>query len=129
MQQHGGGKDNKDSLIEAVQMANADFDDKKINRAFLTLATCLEEIIQSHGDNRYKIPHIGKDRLERLGQLPARIEASESSIEIARDFLDSQEGSELDKYESDYSNYSYESGENGDNDGQEEDNDGKEEVE
>ena len=38
-------KDNKESLIEAVQMAYADFDDKKINRAFLTLATCLEEIL------------------------------------------------------------------------------------
>ena len=87
-------KDDKDSLIEAVKAAYADFDHKKNNRSFLTLATCLEEIIQSHGDNRYKIPHMGKERLERLGELPERIEASESSMEIARSFLGAQEGSE-----------------------------------
>jgi hypothetical protein len=119
-------KDDKDSLIAAVKAAYEDFDHKKINRSFLTLATCLEEIIQSHGDNRYKIPHIGKERLERLGQLPVRIEASELSIEIASDFLDAQEGSELDDYESgseldDYEpDYSNESEGNQNNSGEEE---------
>ena len=41
--------------------------------------TCMNEIIDCHGDNTYKIPHIGKSRLERVGQLPLTIEVTKQA--------------------------------------------------
>jgi hypothetical protein len=78
----------KYALIEAVTAAYDAFDPRLINFNFLTLSTCLEEIIKSHGDNLYKIPHIGKESLERLNQLPVRIAASEEAIDISHPFVD-----------------------------------------
>lgn len=45
----------------------------KINNLWLTLQCCMNEIIECHGDNDYRIPHMNKQRLERLGQLPVSI--------------------------------------------------------
>jgi hypothetical protein len=42
----------------------------KLNRIWLTLQSCMNEIIEEKGDNKYKIPHMNKERLERLNQLP-----------------------------------------------------------
>jgi hypothetical protein len=44
----------------------------KLNRIWLTLqSSCMNEIIEEKGDNKYKIPHMNKARLERLNQ-PAK---------------------------------------------------------
>jgi hypothetical protein len=40
---------------------------------FITLQSCLEEILLSNRGNKYKIPHMGKKMLVRLGSLPGRI--------------------------------------------------------
>ena len=69
-------REDKDSLVEAVIAAYADFEPMKLNFAFLTLHGCLEEIISLHGDNTYKIPHMGKEALLAIGQLPVRVEAN-----------------------------------------------------
>lgn len=37
---------------------------------FLTLQSCLLEVTKADGGNGYKIPHMGKERLERLDILP-----------------------------------------------------------
>ena len=63
-------------LIEKVKQAHRDYPAEKINRLFLTLQACMNEIIDSEGGNQYKIPHIGKVKLERLGQLPWVLKAS-----------------------------------------------------
>ncbi len=46
---------------------------QRLRDGFLTLQCCLNEIIEAHGDNDYKIPHINKAKLEREGQLPTSI--------------------------------------------------------
>ena len=45
----------------------------KLNRIFLTLQMCMIEIMNHAGGNGYKIPHVNKERLEGLGQLPPRL--------------------------------------------------------
>ena len=39
--------------------------------------SCLNEIIDSHGDNTNKIPYMGKEKLEREGKLPAVLPVTE----------------------------------------------------
>jgi hypothetical protein len=75
-----------EGLIEKVMHAWQHFDVMKINKGFITLQTCLNEILESDGGNDYKIPHMGKDRLQRLGQLPRRIRASPLALENANRF-------------------------------------------
>ena len=47
-----------------------EYDPSTLNRFFLTLQGCLIEVMKDGGGNRYKIPHMDKDRLEALGMLP-----------------------------------------------------------
>lgn len=64
-------------LIEAVEEAYDMYPREKINRTWLTLQTCMNEIIKIGGDNDYKIPHMNKARLERRGELPNVIPATD----------------------------------------------------
>jgi hypothetical protein len=68
-----------DQLVEAVFDAFAELPTKKLNYGFLTLQGCFNEILDCHGDNNYKLPHMGKARLERLGLLPVSLDVTESS--------------------------------------------------
>ena len=43
----------------------------------------MKEIIKVQGGNNYQIPHIGKNRLEREGNLPLRIGCDENLINEA----------------------------------------------
>jgi hypothetical protein len=43
-------------------------------------------IIRSFGDNKYKVPHMNKERLERLGELPITI-----MVEQGRDIVPDDE--------------------------------------
>ena len=55
----------------------------RINRIWLTLQGCMNEIIKSNGGNQYKLPHINKEKLEREGRLPRVLDLTEE----ARAFL------------------------------------------
>ncbi len=72
--------------------AYAEFPTRKMDFGFLTSQSCLEEIILSHGDNEYKIPHMGKEGLLRVGALPVRIAASAQACMIAREVLGEFDG-------------------------------------
>jgi len=61
---------NLDELIENVQKEFDNYDPATLNREFLTLQGCMIEVMKDGGGNRYKIPHMNKDRLEALGMLP-----------------------------------------------------------
>ena len=43
-----------------------------------------------NGDNKYDIPHKGKDALDQVGLLPDRLSAGKGAIELARTFLDEE---------------------------------------
>ena len=61
---------NKEELIQSVTKANDNYLQHKLNRTWLTLQSCFNQIILHHGDNEYSIEHISKEKLEWAGQLP-----------------------------------------------------------
>ena len=61
---------NLDDLIDNVQKEFDNYDPATLNREFLTLQGCMIEVMKDGGGNRYKIPHMNKNRLEALGMLP-----------------------------------------------------------
>jgi hypothetical protein len=46
---------------------------KSLNRIWLTLQSVMNRIIEERGDNKFKIRHMNKDRLERIDELPVSI--------------------------------------------------------
>jgi hypothetical protein len=73
---------NVGEIIASVQQAYLDYDHVKINRIWLTLQCCLNEIITHHGNNDYQIPHMAKERLEREGQLPVTIPVCDLGVAL-----------------------------------------------
>jgi len=63
-----------DELIANVNESWDQMPNETINKVFLSLQACMIEVMKHGGGNRYKLPHIGKDKLSRQGQLPLRLE-------------------------------------------------------
>ena len=64
---------NLDDLIQNVDNEFQNYDPANLNRVFLTLQACMIEVMKDGGGNRYKIPHMDKDRLDALDMLPKRL--------------------------------------------------------
>jgi hypothetical protein len=62
----------KDSieLLEMVEDAYKNYPRKSQNRIWLTLQSVMNKIIEERGDNKFKILHMNKERLERINKLP-----------------------------------------------------------
>ncbi|XP_042016761.1 uncharacterized protein LOC121764771 [Salvia splendens] len=58
-----------DDLLRNVFTSFEELSPQTLNRVFITLQSCLTAILQVHGKNDYKIPHMNKNRLERT-ELP-----------------------------------------------------------
>ncbi len=78
-----GAGNNKATLIKSVYYAFEQYPWQKLRDAFLTLQCCLNEIIETHGDNNYKIPHMNKAKLEREGLLPSTIRVTEAAEQFS----------------------------------------------
>ena len=61
---------NEEELIKSVEKAYGEYPLCKLNHVWLTLQSCLNMIIENDGGNDYKIPHMGKESMERRGLLP-----------------------------------------------------------
>ncbi|XP_074291911.1 uncharacterized protein LOC141618730 [Silene latifolia] len=70
-----------DELIAAVEKSFMEYPTMEINRTWVTLQLFMVEIMKIEGSNRYKIPHINKARMERLGILLKQIVCDPSLIE------------------------------------------------
>ena len=75
---------NSVQLIAMVEKTYNEFPLRTINRVWLSLQLCFNETLEIHGDNDYKLPHIGKARLERLDRLPDVITVSDVALEAAQ---------------------------------------------
>ncbi|XP_059315803.1 uncharacterized protein LOC132066517 [Lycium ferocissimum] len=62
-----------DELIEAVEKSFDEMEVHRLNHVFLTLQSCMVEVMKDKGGNNYKIPHMNKERLERGGNLPIQV--------------------------------------------------------
>ncbi|XP_026383686.1 uncharacterized protein LOC113279201 [Papaver somniferum] len=78
--QHRQRMNNIDELIVAVEKAYNDMEPRIINKVFLTHQLCMLEVMKARGEIRFVLPHIGKDKLEREGNLPMRIEADSALL-------------------------------------------------
>ncbi|KAL4591651.1 hypothetical protein LXL04_004621 [Taraxacum kok-saghyz] len=54
---------------------------QQLNNVFLTLQTCMKEIIEVQGGNNYHVLHIGKSRLGRQDNLPLQIGRDQTLID------------------------------------------------
>ena len=68
-----------EEIIQYVETAYVEFKAQKINNIWITLLNVMNEIIDNRGDNDYKIPHIGKEKLARRGALPESITVTEAA--------------------------------------------------
>jgi hypothetical protein len=66
-------------LIDKVETCFRNYHVYKLNRVWLTLQSCMNMIVEQRGDNQYKIPHMNKERLERLNQLPISIAVTQEA--------------------------------------------------
>jgi hypothetical protein len=64
---------NLDDLIRNVDIEFQNYDLADLDRVFLTLQGCMTEVMKDGEGNRYKIPHMDKDKLEALNMLPKRL--------------------------------------------------------
>jgi hypothetical protein len=79
---------NIETLIEAMDYTYGHYNCIKINRAFLTLFTNYNAILQSDGKNSYKIKHMSKESLERRGLLPTKIAVQRFPETELRDIIE-----------------------------------------
>ena len=78
---------NLDELIRNVEEEYNNYDQVLMNRVFLTLQSCFIEVMKIRGGNGYKIPHMNKERLERIWMLPASLTCDGDLYQQVRDAL------------------------------------------
>ncbi|KAM3205888.1 hypothetical protein P3L10_029298 [Capsicum annuum] len=62
-----------DELVEAVERSSDEMKAKQLNHVFLTLQSCMIEVMKDSGGNNYKVPHLNKNGLEREENLPLQL--------------------------------------------------------
>ncbi|CAD6272331.1 unnamed protein product [Miscanthus lutarioriparius] len=76
-----------DELIQNVIMEYENYNPIILNRVFLTLQGCMIEVMKDNGGNRYKIPHMSKERLEALDMLPKVLSCDSQLVQRALKLL------------------------------------------
>ncbi|KAH0746389.1 hypothetical protein KY285_008046 [Solanum tuberosum] len=61
---------NVDESVEAVERSFDEMKVEQLNHVFLTLQSCMIEVMKDNGGNNYKVPHSNKNGLEREDNLP-----------------------------------------------------------
>jgi hypothetical protein len=59
-----------DDLIQNVTIEYENYNPVILNQVFLTLQSCMIQVLKDNGGNKYKIAHMNKERLEAQGMLP-----------------------------------------------------------
>lgn len=82
--QHQEAPTTIDELVHAVEKSFDKYSSENLNRVFLTLQTCMIEVMKVYGGNNYKLPHMGKLRLLREdGTLPSQLQCDQTIVENA----------------------------------------------
>ncbi|KAK9682009.1 hypothetical protein RND81_10G043700 [Saponaria officinalis] len=67
-------------LVNVVARSYEEITPVILNYTWLSLQNCMNSILKVHGNNRYKIPHMGKRRLDKINQLPTTVEPEAESM-------------------------------------------------
>jgi hypothetical protein len=78
---------NMDELIANVINEYENYNPVLLNRVFLTLQGCMIEVMKDNGGNRYKIPHMNKERLEAQGMLSESLSCDREIVQKAIELL------------------------------------------
>jgi hypothetical protein len=78
---------NINDLIENVLLEYEEHKPEILYRVFLTLQACLTEVMKARGGNKYKIPHMNKEKLEALGILPKVLSCDKELVQSCNEFL------------------------------------------
>jgi hypothetical protein len=78
---------NLDELIANVENEFQNYDVNDLRNVFLTLQGCLIEVMKAGGGNKYRIPHMNKERLEALGVLPRSLNCDRHLYESVMESL------------------------------------------
>ncbi|WCJ18226.1 hypothetical protein M5689_000596 [Euphorbia peplus] len=76
-----------DELVNNVVKSFEEFSVIMSNHIFLSLQLCMREIMKERGSHKYKVPHIGKLRLEREDNLPTQVKCDATLVQDAQFFL------------------------------------------
>ena len=91
-----GFAQNIDDMKSKVGQAFTDYEPRKLEKGWVTLASVLDEVLKCDGDNDFKIPHMGKDKILReTGSLPLRLPASEEAMRMIERFEEEEEEVEI----------------------------------
>jgi hypothetical protein len=72
---------NLDAMITRLAAVYEAYPRAKLNNSFLTLQSCMNEVIECNGGCDYKIQHMNKARLERLGLLPQSLFVTDAAMD------------------------------------------------
>jgi len=78
---------NMDELIANVINEYENYNPVLLNRVFLTLQGCMIEVMKDNRGNRYKTPHMSKERLEARGMLPKSLSCDREIVQKAIELL------------------------------------------
>jgi hypothetical protein len=76
-----------DELISAVVKSFENYSSILSNRIFVSLHLCMTEIMKTQGSNKYKIPHVNKEKLEREGLLLIQTKCDPMLVQDVSDYL------------------------------------------
>ena len=76
-----------EDLVHAVEESFNEYPTERINYIFLTLQTCMKEIMKVGGKNTYKIPHMKKATLDRENRLPLQISCDVALVQSVIEML------------------------------------------
>ncbi|XP_057783333.1 uncharacterized protein LOC131001095 [Salvia miltiorrhiza] len=78
---------NVDGLVNAVIKSFNELSPSTLNKVFISLQSCMVEILKVKGRNSYKIPHLGKDALIRQDMLPLNLQVPSELVRECLSYL------------------------------------------
>jgi hypothetical protein len=75
-------------LVKAVEYSFDAFSTIQSDKIFITLQSCMVEIMKIKGSNRYKTPHMKKDSMYNQGELPSQLSCDPSLIQEVTQYLE-----------------------------------------
>ena len=78
-------------LIEGVEEEYRNYPVDKLARSFVTLQSCIREVMRNKGAINYSIPHMNKERRQAEGRLPIALSIDRELVEQTIAFIEEAE--------------------------------------
>lgn len=85
--QHQAAPNTVDELIAAVLKAFEDQSPETLDNVFLSYHQAMIDTMKNEGSNRYKLHHMGKDKLRRNGLLPVSLQCPIELLKSTKELL------------------------------------------